>query len=99
MNKKMRVWWIPQVPMDPFYIDVVSVEDGVRIMDVLANYDKFQFENRIKPDYCNCGGIEVFDTEDTEDNPDGSWVSWIDEETGEDNPYVYLSEKNNKGLA
>ena len=28
MNKKLRVWWIPQVPMEAFYIPVESVEEG-----------------------------------------------------------------------
>lgn len=90
---KMRVWWIPQVPMKSFNVEVDSVEEGVKIMDVLADYDAFQFENNIKPDYCNTGGIQFFDTTDTEDGPDGSWVDWWDEETGEDDPRQYLANK------
>jgi len=87
---KMKVWWIPQVPGKPFEVEIATVAEGVKIMDVLTDYDKFQFENNIKPDYCNAGGIMVFDTTDTEDGPDGSWVDWYDEESGEDDPRAFL---------
>ena len=54
---KLKVWWCPQVPMNAFEVPVTSVAEGRLICDVLANYDIFQFENRVKPDYCNMGGI------------------------------------------
>ena len=76
----MRVWWIPQVPMKPFYVNVKSVEEGVLIMNTLADYDLFQYENNVKPDYANAGGLEVWNGEE--------WESWYDEETGEDDPRV-----------
>lgn len=90
---KMQVWWIPQVPMKAFYVDITSVEEGVKIMDILAQYDLFQYENKIKPDYANMGGINVFDPDDDTDSPEGSWVSWYDEETGEDDPVEYIESK------
>lgn len=92
--KKLRVWWIPQVPGKPFFIPVASVEQGVKIMDVLADYDKFQYDENIKPDYCNVGGLEQFDTEDKEDDPAGAWGSWCDEDSGEENPKVWLKNRN-----
>lgn len=73
MNEKtykvgdMQVWWIPQVPMKSFKIDVYSVEEAAKIMDVLAEYDLFQFNNNIKPDYFNIGGLRVW----MEDDGDG----------------------------
>jgi hypothetical protein len=75
---KLRVWWIPQIPMDPFYVDVKSMEEGVKILDVLANYDTFQFENKIKPDYSNMGGLSKYHEIDEE------WEDWYDEKTGQD---------------
>lgn len=86
----LRVWWIPQVPMTAFFVPVGSLQEGVKIMDVLADYDRFQFEHRVKPDYSNVGGIHEFDAEDHTDSPDGSWIDWFDEETGEADPVVYL---------
>lgn len=51
-------------------------------MDVLAEYDLFQFENKVKPDYSNMGGLLMFE--------DGEWVDWYDDETNEDDPRAYL---------
>ena len=89
----LRVWWIPQIPMKPFSVSVESVEEGVKILDVLADYDAFQYENNVKPDYSNGGGIWMFDGNDDTDGPDGSWVDWYDDETGYDDPREYLAEK------
>lgn len=71
----LQVWWIPQVPMKPFFYDVRSVEEAAVICDVLAKYDLFQYENRVKPDYANAGGLNVFE--------DGEWCSWYGGEFGE----------------
>ena len=94
MKNKMRVWWIPQVPMKPFIVGVDTVEEGVKVLNILADYDQFQYDNNIKPDYSNVGGVEVFDINDDTDGVDGSWVDWYDPETGEDDPYIYLEEIN-----
>lgn len=69
---KLRVWWIPQVGADggAFYIPVNTVEEGKKIMDLLAAYDAFQLQNRIKPDYCNTGGIQIWNEEESE------WEDW-----------------------
>lgn len=87
----MQVWWIPQIPGKAFEVPITSVEDGVRIINILAQYDLFQYNNHIKPDYCNTGGIRVW----CEDNGKGEsgWNDWYDEETGEDDPERYLEEK------
>ena len=83
-NGQLRVWWIPQVPMTSFEVDVAGPEEAKKILSVLANYDRFQYENNIKPDYCNAGGLNMFDEDDTTDSPKGSWTTWYDDITGED---------------
>jgi len=30
--KKLRVWWMPQVPMKAFFVPVKTVEEGQKIM-------------------------------------------------------------------
>ena len=66
----MQVWWIPQIPMKSFEVEIDSPEEGKKIMDILANYDIFQYENNIKPDYCNAGGIRIWVADcDGEGNP------------------------------
>ena len=69
MNK-LRVWWISQVPMKSFYIPVNSVEEGKKVLDLLAAYDAWQLQNRVKPDYTNVGGLQMYD-EDEQD-----WIDW-----------------------
>ncbi len=68
----LRVWWIPQVPMTPFRQPVSSVAEAKLLLDTLARYDAFQLEHRVKPDYSNAGGLEVFE--------DGEWTDWYDED-------------------
>lgn len=69
----IRVWWIPQVPMKAFYVPVESIEQGKFLLDVLADYDLFQYENNVKPDYCNIGGLSVVDE-------DGDWMDLAEDE-------------------
>lgn len=90
----LRVWWIPQIPMKHFHVDVESVKDGVLLLTTLENYDKFQFKNKIKPAYCNAGGLLMWDDELESDDKKDKWCDWslTDEETGEffDDPKDYI---------
>lgn len=63
-NNKFRVWWIPQVPMAPFFYAVDSLSEAYHMIDMLAKYDLFQYENNVKPDYANAGNIQMWDEED-----------------------------------
>jgi hypothetical protein len=67
----LRVWWVPQVPGEAFHANVSSVDEARLLLPTLARYDAFQYENHIKPDYCNAGGLEIFE--------DGQWIAWVDE--------------------
>lgn len=78
----LKIWWIPQVPMKPFFSYVTSVDEGRRALSMLADYDLFQLENNIKPDYCNVGGLMVYESDTGEGEP--GWSEWYDEETGND---------------
>lgn len=55
---KFRIWWTPQVPMEPFYAEVPTYAEARRLENTLGLYDAFQFENRVKGDYCNAGGVQ-----------------------------------------
>lgn len=81
---RLRVVHYPQIPCDPFYVDVKDLEDANRIMSLLAHYDLFQFHENIKPDYSNVTVLEQWDEEE------GDWVDWSDEETGIDDLEDYL---------
>ncbi len=68
----LKVWWIPQVPMKAFEVPVEDIKQAKLLLDTLAKYDLFQFHNKIKPDYCNTGGLSIYQ--------DGDWCDWCDEE-------------------
>lgn len=70
----LRVWWVPQVPGKAFYVyvPVDGLERAALVCDTLARYDRFQFESHVKPDYCNAGGLEVYE--------DGEWSDWYNED-------------------
>ncbi len=101
MNK-FRVWHIPQIPMKSFKVEVESVEEGVRLMDALANYDLFQYENNIKPDYCNMNGLQMWDESLTDEDMrdmelSDKWVDWYNDEF--DDPRDYIESLNKETTA
>lgn len=79
---QLRVWHIPQIPGKPFHVLVESIAEAKKVLDILAKYDAFQFENNIKPDYCNAAGLECFQQygapKPDDDFPD--WCEWESED-------------------
>ncbi len=65
---QLRLYHIPQVPMEGMIVDVSSPAEAVRIARILWNYDIFQFENNVKPDYSNMTGLIVHEG--------GEWTDW-----------------------
>ena len=49
-----------------------DLDEAAHIYDVLAAYDRFQLQERIKPDYSNAGGLQTWDGEE--------WIDWHDSE-------------------
>lgn len=68
----LKIWWIPQVPMAAFEVGVADLEQASLLLSVLADYDAFQYKHNVKPDYCNIGGLVVFE--------DGDWFDWYDDD-------------------
>lgn len=66
----LQVWHIPQIPGKPFLVSVSSILEAKLLLNVLVEYDLFQYENNIKPDYSNSNGLEVFN---------GEWLEWEDD--------------------
>jgi hypothetical protein len=83
-DKKLRICHFPQVPCKPFIVEVKDLNEAKNIFDTLAYYDIFQFENRIKPDYCNTTVLEEWSKEEND------WISWSDDETGIDDLDEYF---------
>lgn len=81
----LRVWWIPQIPGEPFFVPVQGIHEARKLLDTLARYDLFQLEHRIKPDYSNAGGLEVYreelagtDLEPELGEDEDGWTDWTD---------------------
>lgn len=55
--KDFRVWWVPQLPMEPFVVDCDTLKEAYLVSNTLAFYDLFQYEHHVKPDYSNAGGV------------------------------------------
>lgn len=71
-EQQLKVWWIPQVPGKSFEVPVASIDEAKLLLRTLARYDQFQLDHDIKGDYCNAGGLQVFE--------DGDWFDWEDDE-------------------
>ncbi|MES3028545.1 MAG: superinfection exclusion protein [Pseudomonadota bacterium] len=65
MSREFKVWWVPQIPMEAFEWSVPDYAAGVALCDALAEYDAFQLRHRVKPDYCNAGGVQWRDSDAT----------------------------------
>ena len=74
----LEVWWIPQVPGKQFRVPVNDTDQAILLLDTLARYDTFQFENNIKPDYCNQGGLVV--ANDIGEGDGLEWFDWYNED-------------------
>lgn len=90
---KLRVWHVPQLPMKSFKVEVATVEEGVRMMNALADYDLFQYESRIKPDYCNMNGLQMWDETLTEEDMrdmelSDKWVDWSNDDFEDPREYI-----------
>jgi hypothetical protein len=63
---KYRVWYIPQVPGKRFEVLCDVLVEAQKTLDLLQGFSLFEYENKIKPDYADAGGIEVWNEADQE---------------------------------
>ncbi len=66
-DRTLRVWWQPQVPMKSFYVYVDTIGEAISVVDLLGDYDYFEFDNDVKPDFSNAGGVEMLVGNEWED--------------------------------
>lgn len=68
INKPLQIWHYPQVPCEPFKVDVKDEYEAYKIYNVLADQHLWLEENRFIPDYCNSISLVMYD--------DSEWVSY-----------------------
>jgi hypothetical protein len=81
-----------------FEYPVNSPQEAFIVLDALAEYDFFQYEHKVKPDYSLAGGLVVFNEEfliEETDEVEGwdGWIDWSCEFRGEYMDY-YIGKEN-----
>lgn len=58
-----RVWYIPQVPMAAFTVDVSDYATGRELLEVLGRFSLYEYIHRVKGDYADAGGISRWESD------------------------------------
>ncbi|WIW70926.1 hypothetical protein [Anaerosinus gibii] len=82
--KKLRVCHVPPTACNPFIIDVANLKEAKKIMDTLAEYDKFQYENNLPQNSSSTSTLEEYS------ECEKKWIDWCDEESGIDHIEEYF---------
>ena len=68
INGSLRIWWITNVPGEPFYKTVQDGHEAKEILNFLADYNLHLGELV----QSNAGGFQVYEN--------GEWLDWEDEQ-------------------
>lgn len=59
-----RIWYVPQIPCESFKREYSSVEECLETLELLTDFSRFEYENKIKPDYSEMFGMEYWCDDD-----------------------------------
>lgn len=62
-GKRLKVQHYPQIPCNPFEVEVKDEYEAARMMNALADQHIWLFKNRIIPDYSNILNVLMWDEE------------------------------------
>ena len=79
VSNKLRVLHYPQIPCEPFFVDVKNEEQAFLIREALADQHLFLYDNNIIPDYSNAISVVMWD-EDSDGEGNADWVDYYNEE-------------------
>ncbi len=57
-------WYIPQIPGKAFEYHTDDRNDAYRVLGCLTAFSAFEFQQRVKGDCSDAGGVAVWDDED-----------------------------------
>jgi len=63
---KFKMWYIPQIPGKMFEREFDNLLDAVRALNMIIDFSRFEFANRVKPDYADASGVVYWDSNDQE---------------------------------
>lgn len=79
VKNKLRVLHYPQIPCEPFFVDVKDEEQALLVRETLADQHLFLYDNNMIHDYCNAISVVMWDEDsDGEGTPD--WSDYYNEE-------------------
>ena len=65
---RLRIWWLPGVPGEPFYVSVETVEEGHALLNRLVDYTRYLEGRELMSEYtADVGGLQAMDD-------DGDWL-------------------------
>lgn len=80
---KLRVWHISFLNEEmkyKYYVNVSSIMEAYKILNVLEDYDLFLYNEEIKDDNGYNRKIEEYQGLEYFDKEKGEWCEWVDEE-------------------
>jgi len=83
VTNKLRVLHYPQIPCEPFIVDVKNEEEAFLINQVLADQHLFLYNNSFIPDYSNAISVVMWD-EDSDGEGNADWIDYYNEEESMD---------------
>lgn len=72
---ELRVWWISNPPSKPFQKKVKTIKDGIRVLQLLAEYDLHLGELI----YANASGLEIYVGDVPYETNEG-WEEYMDDD-------------------
>lgn len=63
---RFKVWYIPQIPGKAFEVETDDLRTAAAILDALGSFSLFEYENRVKPDYSDAGGLSEWQEDEQE---------------------------------
>lgn len=77
LGKRLQVWHYPQLPCEPFKIDVKDEHEAIKIIEIIGDQHIWLYKNKMIPDYCNSFAVMMWE----EELGINEWVEyWNDEE-------------------
>lgn len=81
VKNKLRVLHYPQIPCEPFVVNVKDEEQAFLIVETLGDQHLFLYDNDMIPDYSNVIIVEMFDGDFDGDIRTGWSQYWNEEES------------------
>lgn len=76
VKNRLRVCHYPQVPCEPFIVEVNNEREAYLIAETLANQHLWLYNNKFIPDYCNVITVEMWEGE--LDHDGDLFYDWVD---------------------